>query len=337
MKPIKPTFNEHHFQIVQVIAEGGIGVVYDAKQNGADQFVKRVAIKLIREEYSKIDEFRANFIGEARLVGSLIHTNIVQTYHLGEMGGQYFMTMEYADGINLEEFITRHDETDQMIPVDLAAFILSRICRGLKHAHERCDADNKNLRIVHRDINSKNIMLQKEGDIKVTDFGIAEAADLMDNEGSEVIEGRDPYLSPEQARREVTDPRAVLFACNIILLKMLIGRNIFEDQDDDTKARANIFELPLPEFGRIRPEIDPRLEAILKKGFARDRDARYQSSHEMLCSLERYLYGDEYGPTDKKFSACMNDLFSPDGANAAENWKNGTTPGLDKKSEAIFG
>ncbi|MDC0497516.1 protein kinase [bacterium] len=115
-----------HFELVRVVAEGGMGIVYEAEQKGAGKFVKRVAVKLIREEYSKIDEFRSNFIGEARLVADLIHTNIVQTYHLGEIGGQYFMTMEYVDGITIEDFIQRHRETDQLIPVDLAAFIVSR-------------------------------------------------------------------------------------------------------------------------------------------------------------------------------------------------------------------
>lgn len=305
-----------------------MGVVYEAKQNGADQFVKRVAIKLIREEYSKIEEFRKNFIGEARLVADLIHTNIVQTYHLGEIGGQYFMTMEYVDGINLDDFINRHYETNQLIPVDLAAFIASRICRGLKHAHERCDADGQNLGIVHRDINPKNIMIANEGDVKVTDFGIAKAADLMYNDEGEVIAGKDPYLSPEQARREVTDARADLFGCNIILSEMLLGKNIFEDEYDDAQTRNNILELKLPKFSEIRPEIDPRLEAMLEKGFARDRDARYQSAHEMLYTLEMYLYGDGYGPTNEKLAAYMKDLFGESGASASDNWTHGTTPGL---------
>ena len=91
-----------------------MGIVYEAEQKGADDFVKRVAVKLIREEYSKIDEFRNNFVGEARLVADLIHTNIVQTYHLGEISGQYFMTMEYVDGVTLEDFIQRHRETKQL-------------------------------------------------------------------------------------------------------------------------------------------------------------------------------------------------------------------------------
>jgi len=305
-----------------------MGIVYEAEQKGAGKFVKRVAVKLIREEYSKIEEFRNNFIGEARLVADLIHTNIVQTYHLGEISGQYFMTMEYVDGINLEDFIQRHRDTGQSIPTDLAAFIVSRVCRGLSHAHQRCDHSGRNLGIVHRDVNPRNIMLAREGDVKLTDFGIAKAFDLMYNEEGEVIAGKDEYLSPEQARREVTDARADLFSCTIILSEMLLGENIFETNREEA-TRKNIRELSIPDFMELRPGIDPRLDDILQKGFKRDREKRFQSAQAMLTALEVFLYGDGYGPTNEKLAAYMTDLFGEDGDQAAQRWATGHTPGLE--------
>ncbi|MEM8549648.1 MAG: serine/threonine-protein kinase, partial [Verrucomicrobiota bacterium] len=183
------------YELVRKIAEGGMGIVYEARQLGTDDFRKVVAIKVIREEFSAIEEFRANFIGEARLVADLIHTNIVQTYHLGSIENQYYMVMEYVNGINTEEFISRHIESDQMIPVELAVFIVSRICRGLAYAHSKRDIYGRPLGIVHRDVGPKNIMLAYEGDVKLTDFGIAKALDLMYNEEGEVIAGKDEYLS----------------------------------------------------------------------------------------------------------------------------------------------
>ena len=138
---MKHIFNEVHYELTRKIAEGGMGLVYEAVQRGIGGFRKVVAIKLIREEYSAIEEFRNNFIGEAKLVSDLIHTNIVQTYHLGKVGEQYFMTMEYVSGWNLEEFLERHGETDQYIPADLAVFIVSRVCRGLAYAHRKLDRD----------------------------------------------------------------------------------------------------------------------------------------------------------------------------------------------------
>src|SRR5215471_16833151 len=105
---IKHIFNELHYEMTRKIADGGMGVVYEAQQLGSGNFRKVVAVKLIREEYSAIEEFQNNFIGEARLVADLIHTNIVQTYHLGQVGGQYFMVMEFVRGVNLEQFLEQH-------------------------------------------------------------------------------------------------------------------------------------------------------------------------------------------------------------------------------------
>ena len=306
-----------------------MGIVYEAEQRGVGNFIKRVAVKLIREEYSKIDEFRSNFVGEARLVADLIHTNIVQTYHLGEISGQYFMTMEYVDGVTLEDFIQRHRETKQLIPTDLASFIVSRICRGLSHAHQHCDSSGRKLGIVHRDVNPRNIMIAREGDVKLTDFGIAKALDLMYNEEGIVIAGKDEYLSPEQARREVTDARADLFCCTILLSEMLVGENIFETNRERT-THKNILELSIPDFTELRSEIDPRLNEILQYGFKRDRDKRYQSAQAMLTALETFLYDDGYGPTNEKLAAYTSDLHGENGETAAKRWLQGTTPGLEE-------
>ncbi|HYD83008.1 MAG TPA: protein kinase, partial [Opitutus sp.] len=110
MASIKHVFSEIHYEMVRKIADGGMGVVYEAEQLGSGRFRKVVAVKLIREEFSAVEEFQNNFIGEARLVADLIHTNIVQTYHLGQVGGQYFMVMEFVRGVNLEQFLDKHRE-----------------------------------------------------------------------------------------------------------------------------------------------------------------------------------------------------------------------------------
>jgi eukaryotic-like serine/threonine-protein kinase len=306
---IKHIFNELHYEMVRTIAEGGMGVVYEAVQHGAGQFSKTVAVKLIREEYSTIPEFQNNFIGEARLVADLIHTNIVQTYHLGMIGGQYFMVMEYVNGVNLEQLLERHAELNRVIPVDLAVFIVSRVARGLAYAHAKCDREGRLLGIVHRDIGPKNIMIAHEGDVKLTDFGIAKALDLMYNEEGQVIAGKDEYLSPEQANYAVTDARADIFPLGIVLTELLLGRNIFRSHDR-LESRHNILSLPIPKFASLRPEIDPKLEAIIQKALQRDRRDRYQSATEMLTALEVYLYSDGYGPTNEKLGAYLRELLA---------------------------
>lgn len=299
-------------------------MVYEATQSGIGGFRKIVAIKLIREEYSSIEEFKNNFIGEAKLVADLIHTNIVQTYHLGRTGEQYFMTMEFVTGWNLEEFLDRHIETEQYVPADLAVFIVSRICRGLAYAHRKRDSNGRLLGIVHRDVNPKNIMVAQEGDVKLTDFGIAKALDLMYNKEGDVIAGKDEYLSPEQARCEVTDHRADLFCCGIVMSELLLGYNIFETADSE-QTIANILELKLPNFTEVRPDIDDRLNQILHRALQRPREERFQTAEEMLNGLENFIYGDGYGPTNEKLAAYSQDVFGPDGHNAALRWYQGET------------
>lgn len=306
---LRHIFNEIHYELVDIIAEGGMGFVCLARQCGVDQFDKTVAIKLIREEYSAIEEFRDNFIGEARLVADLIHTNIVQTYHLGRIGEQYFMVMEYVNGINLEDFIIQHLKQHRTVPIDLAVFIVSRVCRGLAYAHTKRGRDGELLGLVHRDVNPKNIMIAQEGDVKLTDFGIAKAKDLMYNEEGEVIAGKDEYLSPEQVRCEVTDARADIFSCGIVLAELLLGTNIFEG-DEPHETHNNILEMPIPSFQSLYPDIDDKLDTILKRCLERDRDARYSSTSELLTELEMYLYSDGYGPTNEKLANYVRELYA---------------------------
>ena len=318
MHSLKQIITDIRYDIVRKIADGGMGVVYEADQRGAGNFTKSVALKIIREEYSNVSEFQKNFIGEARLVADLIHTNIVQTYHLGKnAAGQYYMVMELVRGPHLEQLIDRHRDLGRQFPVDLAVFIISRVARGLAYAHEKTGPDGRRLHIVHRDIGPKNILFTYEGDVKLTDFGIAKALDLMYNEEGKVIAGKDEYLSPEQASYAVTDARADLFPLAIVLTETLLGRNIFRS-DDRLESRRNILNMPIPKFHDLRPDIDARLEAILQKALQRDRNKRYQTAAEMLTDLELYLYSDRYGPTNEKLGVYVREIM--------DYWPPGTRP-----------
>src|SRR5207249_2836166 len=146
------------YEVVRKIFEGGMGIVYEAEQHGARDFVKRVALKVIRQTYSNQKSFIDNFIGEAKLVADLIHTNIVQTYHLAESRGVYFIAMELIRGVNLEQFMQQMKDKGRVLPVELAVFIVSRVARGLAYAHDKHDKDNNPLGLVHRDVSFKNVM-----------------------------------------------------------------------------------------------------------------------------------------------------------------------------------
>src|SRR5215210_6620188 len=163
----------HRYTMVRRLAEGGMGAVYEAKQYGTEGFQKTVAIKTILESFSTNPEFVRLFIGEAKLVADLVHENIVQVYHLGKAGNIYYIALEFVEGINLEQFMDYHIDRGILVPVELGAFIISRVCRGLEYAHNKRGRDGLPLNIVHRDVSPKNVMLNYEGVVKLTDFGIA--------------------------------------------------------------------------------------------------------------------------------------------------------------------
>ena len=300
--------NEFRYDIVRKIFEGGMGIVYEAEQHGAREFVKRIAIKVVRQNYADQKQFIDNFIGEAKLVADLIHTNIVQTYHLGETRGIYFIAMELIRGVNLEQFAQQLNDKKQTLPKELAIFIVSRVARGLAYAHAKTDKDGKPLGIVHRDVSFKNIMIAFEGDVKLTDFGIAKARGfLVDNEG-EVVAGKADYMSPEQANFQITDKRSDLFSAGVVLAHLLLGRNIFKGATPE-ESRQRMINLPVPDFRTLDERVDERLNQILHRALAREIDKRYPTGDELLYDLEHYIYHSGYGPTNETLGRYIRELF----------------------------
>ena len=300
--------NEFRYDIVRKIFEGGMGVVYEAEQNGAREFVKRIAIKVIRQNYADQKQFIENFIGEAKLVADLIHTNIVQTYHLGETRGVYFIAMELIRGVNLEQFSQQLSDKKRVLPKELAIFIVSRIARGLAYAHAKTDKDGKPLGIVHRDVSLKNIMIAFEGDVKLTDFGIAKARGLLSDQEGEVVAGKADYMSPEQADFQITDQRSDIFSAGVVLGHLLLGKNIFKAETAE-QSRHRIINLPIPDFRTLDGRIDDKLDEILQRTLARDINQRYATADELLYALEHYIYSTGYGPTNETLGKYIRELF----------------------------
>jgi serine/threonine-protein kinase len=320
--------NEFRYEIVRKIFEGGMGMVYEAEQHGAREFVKRVAIKVIRQHYADQKQFIDNFIGEAKLVADLIHTNIVQTYHLGESRGLYFIAMELIRGVNLEQFTQQLADKRCVLPKDLAVFIVSRVARGLAYAHAKTDKDGKPLGIVHRDVSFKNIMIAFEGDVKLTDFGIAKARGfLVDNEG-EVVAGKADYMSPEQANFQITDKRSDIFSAGVVLGHLLLGRNIFKGQTPE-ESRQRVMAMPLPDFRQLDERVDDRLNEILQRILVRDLDKRYPNADELLYDLEHYIYHKGYGPTNETMGKFMRELFGQAVPSTAQADAHGSTQLLE--------
>jgi eukaryotic-like serine/threonine-protein kinase len=283
-------------------------VVYEAEQHGARNFVKRVAIKIIRSNFASQKMFIENFIGEAKLVADLIHTNIVQTYQLGEAKNVWFISMELIRGVNLEQFTRQLADKKQTLPKELAVFITSRVTRGLAYAHAKTDKDGKPLGIVHRDISFKNIMIAFEGDVKLTDFGIAKARGFLTDQEGEVVAGKADYMSPEQADFQVTDKRSDLFSTGVVLANLLLGKNIFKGATAE-ESRHRIMNQPIPDFRALDPRIDDKLNEILHHCLARDVTRRYATAEQLMYDLEYYIYHSGYGPTNETLGKFIRDLF----------------------------
>jgi serine/threonine-protein kinase len=325
------------YTLVRRLAQGGMGAVYEAKQFGAEGFEKTVAIKTILESFSTNTDFVTLFIGEAKLVADLVHENIVQVYHLGKTGNTYYIALEFVEGINLEHFIDFHLDRGVPLPIELGAFMTSRVCRGLEYAHAKKGRDGQHLGIVHRDVSPKNIMLNYEGVVKLTDFGIAKARRVMEHlKEGEVLMGKVEYMSPEQARYEHTDRRSDLFSLGIVMYELLTGVHIFEDDMIDTTLE-NVKTKPIIHPKKVRPELPDMLCDIMMRALERDLDKRYQSAGEMGVALEYYMYHKGYGPTNVTMGNYLKQHFLGVSSEANDSKIMPSQAAIKHRADTLFG
>lgn len=320
------------YVIDREIARGGIGTVYEARQLGVDGFEKRVAIKLLREDLSHDREFNEGLIAESKLVADLVHENIVQVYQLGKFGARYYIAMELIEGITIRSFIERHLRMGRRVPVELMAFIVSRVCRALEYAHGKCDREGRHLGIVHRDICPNNVMMNYGGVVKLGDFGIAKAKGIAPDQEGEVLLGKARYMSPEQAAFLKTDARSDIFSLGIVLHEALSGQPLFLDVNTQ-RIMDNVATREVPPLRKLRPDVPEALDGIVLKALERDPERRFSSAAEMLHHIEYFLYHDRFGPTNNALRDYIGELFpeakSKKPPAAAEGWRAGKTMGPD--------
>jgi serine/threonine-protein kinase len=243
--------------------------------------------------------------------------------------------MEYVDGVNLEGYLDRHFEIKKELPVEIGAFIVSRICRGLEHAHSKLGRDGQPLNIVHRDISPKNVMMNFEGVVKLTDFGIAKARQLMKQKEGEVLMGKVEYMSPEQARFGETDRRSDVFSMGICLYEILTGHHIFA-VEDIYETLENVKHKEIPDPRAYRPDIPEDLVKILMKALERDIFKRYQTAGEMGYDLEYYMYHDRFGPTNVSLSLYLRDLYGVDASDGDPHDGAGSDRIVRKRAETMY-
>ena len=296
------------YRIVREIAKGGMGKVYLAEQLGVAGFTKTCGIKTIRRELVNSGLFRDLFIEEAKLVADLIHENIQQVYHLIDMAGSFAIVMEWVHGVTFEDINSRLDERNEYLPPELAVFVVSRVARALSYAHNKRAPDGRPLRIVHRDVSPVNIFANWQGVVKLADFGIAKTlrVDKLD-EGQQIM-GKVPYMSPEQARGGVTDPRTDIFALGLVLFEMLTGEQLYPVENvEEVIELHRTKRIPSPR--EWNPGVPAEVEPILRRLCAQDPANRYQNARDVVTDLEVFMYSGGYGPTNERFQEYLDGLF----------------------------
>lgn len=262
------------YEIKEIIGVGGMAYVYKAYDNIDDRVV---AVKILKEEYLANDEFTRRFKNESKAIAILSHPNIVKVYDVSFGDRMQYIVMEYIDGITLKEYIDQQDEFKWKEAVHFTVQIL----RALQHAHDKG--------IVHRDIKPQNIMLLPDGTIKVTDFGIARFSrqDIRTTRSTDKAIGSVHYISPEQARGEITDEKADIYSVGVMLYEMLAGKLPFEADSAVSVAIMQLQSEAKPPR-EINPSIPEGLEDITVKAMQKDPSKRYQSAAEMLYDIDEF-------------------------------------------------
>ena len=272
--PLIDSLFDGRYRILRKLGAGGMANVYLAEDQ---ELGRRVAIKILNERHANDEQFVERFRREAKNAAALSHPNIVSIYDRGEAEGTYYIAMEYLDGRSLKELIVSRGPAPVNVAVEYARQILS----ALRFAHRHG--------IVHRDIKPHNVLVDNEGRVKVTDFGIARAGTSQMTEAGSIV-GTAQYLSPEQARGADVDQRSDLYSLGVVLYELLTGETPFDGDTPVEIAMKHLSTLPEPPSAH-RPDVPHELDLVATRALAKDPDERYQSAEEMDADLERVARG----------------------------------------------
>ncbi|AWX57057.1 MULTISPECIES: Stk1 family PASTA domain-containing Ser/Thr kinase [Brevibacillus] len=300
------------YQIESRVGGGGMAIVYKAK----DLILNRpVAVKVLRSQFGTDEDFVNRFRREAQAVASLSHPNVVGVYDVGQEGDTHYMVMEYIEGYTLKEVIIQRGA----LPVEEAVRIAEQICDALDHAHQN--------QIIHRDIKPHNIMIGKNGRVKVTDFGIARAVTSATITHTNAMLGSVHYFSPEQARGGITGEKSDIYSLGIVLYEMVTGELPFSGDSPISVALKHLQE-PLPEPRQVNPAIPQSVENVILKALVKDPFLRYASASEMLEDLETCLFPERLNeekltfPVDEEMTRVVP-IITPDMLKDHTNGKTG--------------
>jgi eukaryotic-like serine/threonine-protein kinase len=296
------------YTITERLDHGGMAEVFRGVAESMEGFKKNVAIKRVLPNLTKNQKFVSMFLDEARLSLFLQHANIVQVFDISRTpDNAYFLVMEFVDGCNLKSLIERQKQKGRRIDIAHTIYIMMEACKALQYAHALEHPEtNEPLGIVHRDISPPNILLSKNGEIKLVDFGLAKANTQIESTDQGVVKGKFSYLSPEAASGVDVDHRADIFAIGIILWELFTGRRLFYG-DTDYQTVELVRQARVPSIAALNPEIEPELEAIVRKSLAKDVNDRYQSAADLGDALAQYLFSRRMKVTARDVASLVRD------------------------------
>ena len=310
--------------LLDLLGIGGMAEVYRAKQLGQKGFAKQIVIKKLLPQAAQDKEMVNLFIGEARLAAMLQHENVAAIYDFGEIGGSYFLAMEYLSGVDLNTLMKKTRELGEPLEIQYALMIAAKICEGMEYAHRLKDFQNKPLNLIHRDLTPHNIFITYAGKVKVFDFGVAKAEILDNKTQAGVVKGKLSYMSPEQISGEKIDSRSDIFSIGILLYEMLSGKRMY--MGDTATLIQKCLTVDFVPLREINPDLPSGLYTILDKALERDREKRYQNCGQMQTDIEdlmfsmgkrtdaknlqnyiREMFGEEYKAAQIQAAAAMDE------------------------------
>jgi serine/threonine protein kinase len=261
--------------------------VWRAKRLAEPSVGMWVALKRILPELRSERSVLEMFLSEARLALVLRHPNIVHTFEVGEVHGQPYIAMELLDGMSLHALLRA---CKQPVPVGFSAYVVHEICRALAFAHALTDEAGTLLRIVHRDIDPSNVVLRRDGSVKLIDFGVAKALglNLLDGTRRGLVKGKIGYMAPEVIRGSPYDHRADLFVVGVVLHELLAGRRLFKGSNEYATVKLNSASRVMPP-STVNPDVPAPLDEITMNAVSRDPRTRYASAEELANDLAQFL------------------------------------------------
>jgi eukaryotic-like serine/threonine-protein kinase len=296
------------YQLVDRLAVGGMAELFLAEVTGAHGFQKTVVIKRILPHLGSDPEFTSMFIDEAKLTARLAHPKIAQTYELGRHDDQLFIAMEFVDGLDTLAMLRECAHRRIRMPTDIVVHIAHEVLDALDFAHNQADEAGELLGIVHRDVSPSNVLVSKRGDIKLVDFGIAQALQSEHQTQAGTLKGKYGYMSPEQILGGAIDGRSDLFSVGILLAEMLMGRRLFA-APTELDVLLMVRDVDLGRLERYGDHIEPGLLGIVRRALQKAPGERFEDAATFRESLGEWLFENRLRVTTRRVSEFVATLY----------------------------